>query len=243
MIGFVLALAALQDRIPTVGDTVWVEIRATIPARMIVRPQAWEAGDVGQVLGPPIVESSGDKVLIRYPVAFWYPGDHVLDVPGPVLISPDGHSDTLAVTKVVARIGSVLPAKVERSTLEPKPSSPLIARSGRSVLPIAVFEAVALLLTAAWLWLTRRRRRKDVVGPVPESRPPPATWFGRWTALGEPQAAVIGWLSALARARDAGQAEAGGLLEALESARYAPVETEALERLEQQAMALLEREA
>ena len=102
MIELALLAVMSQTRQPTVGDTVWVEIRATIPPRMIVRPQPWDAGEVAQVLGPPIVESSGQQVLVRYPVAFWYPGTHTLEVPGPVLISPEGRSDTLPPTSVVA---------------------------------------------------------------------------------------------------------------------------------------------
>ena len=41
------------------------------------------------------VRQSARGTLVRYPVALWYPGDHVLTMPGPVLVRRDGSSDTL----------------------------------------------------------------------------------------------------------------------------------------------------
>lgn len=196
MIAVLLALAGAPiQRPPTIGDTVWVGATSPAPARMIVRPQTWDLGDLGQVLGPPDVAYNGDSVTVRYPVVFWYPGDHEVRVPGPILVSPEGASDTLPARPVMVRIGSVLPPDTAPARLEPRPAARTVAQSRRSALPVIVLLLVAGLGVGliALLWRARLRRRHAAV-PAPAIAPIPAReLLDRWTGAGELKAALDGW--------------------------------------------------
>ena len=61
----------MQARPPTVGDTVWISIKVPVARRLVLRPQAWDLGDLGQVLGQPEVVYDSDSATVRYPIAFW----------------------------------------------------------------------------------------------------------------------------------------------------------------------------
>ncbi|MGH7561828.1 MAG: hypothetical protein ACRENB_12510, partial [Gemmatimonadales bacterium] len=119
----VMLLAALQG-LPTVGDTVWIERVLSAPSNVLVRPQQWDMGAVGRQLGPGRLVRSGIGLRLRYPVVFWYPGRHTLTVPGPVVISRDGRSDTLTAAVAVVDVASVLPAGRQREQLDPEPARP-----------------------------------------------------------------------------------------------------------------------
>src|SRR5207249_4257791 len=76
MVPLPLAVALLlQAHHPTVGDTVWVTIAVRASGRVVLRPQPWDLGELGQVLGPAELISRGDSVQVRYPVAFWLAGE------------------------------------------------------------------------------------------------------------------------------------------------------------------------
>ena len=72
---------------PTVGDTVWLSTRVPLAPRQILRPQTWDLGDLGQVLGAPVVELGPDSATVSYPVSFWYPGGHAVSIPGPIVVN------------------------------------------------------------------------------------------------------------------------------------------------------------
>ncbi len=202
MIAPLLALAVLGQRPgpATVGDTVWVATSARAPARVIVRPQAWDLGEIGQVLGPPDVTYRGDSVTIRYPVAIWYPGEHDLQVPGPILVSPEGASDTLAARSVTVQVGSVLPGDSARTRLAPKPAAETVPQARRSPLPVLVFLLVAGLGVGIIALLRRARLRRRQAIPAPA--PPPLEAAGvltRWSGAGELRAALDGWSRVIER--------------------------------------------
>lgn len=193
MIG-VLAIALLQAGGPTVGDTVWLEARVPVTTRQILRPQAWDLGDLGQVLGPADVRYFGDSATVRYPVVFWYPGTHAVSLPGPIVVSPEGRSDTLPARPLMIPIRSVLPAAVPRDSLAPKPAAELVRQAERSWFPVAMAAGLLVLLgVGAAAGVIRRRR--PVVLPEPAVPPAedPVSLLDRWAAMGETRAALEGW--------------------------------------------------
>ncbi len=193
-----LLLFLLQAPAPTVGDTVWVERTVGDVAGAVVRPQQWSLGNLGQQLGPAEVRHGAVGAVVRYALVLWYPGDHLLTMPGPVLVRRDGRSDTLAVSTVRIRVGSVLPAGGRRTTLPPRPATGALPLLASDLIPGAILLGVTLggLLIVALRW---RRRAK----PTPHldrtpPRPDTATLI-RWADAGEYRAALEGWGWILAR--------------------------------------------
>ncbi len=127
MIAAALLLAA-QALPPTVGDTIWLERALGQVGEALVRPQPWSLGELGRQLGPAEVRRTGLGVVVRYPVALWYPGEHRVTMPGPVLISRAGRSDTLAPSQHVVRVTSVLPCGRSREAPAPalRPTPPVL---------------------------------------------------------------------------------------------------------------------
>lgn len=236
MTGWLLLVAgALGQEPATVGDTIWVETIARVPARMIVRPQVWELGDLGQTLGAAQVHFSADSVRIRYPVVIWHPGDHLVQVPGPIVVTPEGHSDTLPPVSTRIRVLSVLPVDSSRETLAPRPAAQPVAQASRSLLPVLVLEAMAIgvALIAYLSWKRRSDRRRAGV-PEPVASPLDMTRFlERWARTGERRTALDGWARQLEEAGDGRDAaETAAWLEAAERAGFQSREDVAeLERL------------
>lgn len=211
-----LTLLLLQAGGPTVGDTIWLESRVPVSTRQILRPQAWDLGDIGQVLGPADVRYFGDSAAVRYPVVFWYPGIHAVSVPGPIVVSPEGRSDTLPARPLAIPIRSVLPAGVPRDSLTRKPAADLVGQAERSWFPSAIAAALALLVgIGGAAWLSRRRRPVVVAAPALPAQDDPVAMLDRWAAIGETRAALEGWRK-LIEARLAGaDAEARAAVEPL----------------------------
>jgi hypothetical protein len=179
----------------------------------------------------------------------WYPGDHALEIPGPILVSPEGASDTLPAVAATVRVFSVLPPGADRSSLAPRPAEPPVRQAAPSILPVVVLEVLAMLVAGfaalGWAWRTRRRRAA-IVPP----RPAPLkleTSLTVWAELGELRAALDGWahlieagvagrevtpraaawLAAAERAGFRGQADTAELerlIDAVKSLRAAPGE-------------------
>ena len=194
MIGAMLVLLAVQGRGPTVGDTVWLASRVPVAARQILRPQIWDLGEIGQVLGAADVHYDGDSATVRYPVVFWFAGSHSVSVPGPIVVSPEGRSDTLPARPLVVAVASVLPAGAARDSLAPKAAADLVGQAERSWLPLGI--AAALMILGGWaggLWLARRRRPVAVPRPVAPAPSDSVALLDQWAALGETRAALEGW--------------------------------------------------
>jgi hypothetical protein len=222
----VLLLAAVQGGLPTVGDTVWVERRVVAPSNVLIRPQAWDLGSVGRQLGPAVQERTGSGLVVRYPLVFWYPGRHSLRMPGPVVISREGRSDTLLASTVVVEVTSVLPAGRAREALEPRPARGPVAQSERNIRPLVILLAL-VVLSIAGLALRLRRRGKTTARPKGSVVRPAPERLAQWAAAGEYHAALDHWEHRLAlKLRQSGGLEEMGrvqhVLEAIALAAYEP---------------------
>lgn len=190
-------LLLLQTGVPSIGDTVWVERNVGRVGTAVVRPQQWSLGSLGQQLGPASVQLGPEGAVVRYALVIWYPGEHVLTVPGPVVVGRDGRSDTLAAGTVRVRVASVLPSGSNRLQLEPKPPSVPLPLEARAWLPVVLL--VSLVLVAIGLVAFRwRRRNRARVHRVPEPLASPRDALVRWARNGEYRAALheYGWLLA-----------------------------------------------
>jgi hypothetical protein len=195
------AFLLLLQAAVTVGDTVWIERAVGPVGTAVIRPQPWTVGTIGQQLGPAEVRSGAEGVVIRYALVLWYPGEHLLTMPGPVLVKRDGSSDTLAASSVRLRVTSVLPSGAQRTTIPPKPARTPVPLADRTLLPLAMLTLIVLIVWAVAVFLWRRR---GPLPPTPPSRPParafhdPAT-LKAWAGAGEHRAALDGWGWILAR--------------------------------------------
>ncbi|HSE53673.1 MAG TPA: hypothetical protein VLB00_15890 [Gemmatimonadales bacterium] len=197
----VAALLVLLQGTVTVGDTVWIERAVSSVGSSVLRPQVWTVGSIGQQLGPAEVRIGADGAVVRYALVLWYPGEHLLTMPGPVVVKRDGSSDTLPPSSVRVRVTSVLPAGAPRVTLPPKPARTPVSLAERSLLPLAAILLVIALLwgVIAWLW-----RRRGALPPVPPPKPTAQVFhdpetLSRWAAAGEHRVALDGWGWILAR--------------------------------------------
>ena len=93
-----LLLSLLQAQSPQVGDTVWLVRTILAPSGREVRVAAWNPEGAIETLGPGVLVRRGDSLDIRYPAVGWLPGAHTVEVPGPVLVSPDGTTDSMPAT-------------------------------------------------------------------------------------------------------------------------------------------------
>lgn len=218
-----LALALLQAPLPQVGDTVWLVRTIAAPAGREVRVAAWNPEGAVEALGPGFVVRRGDSLDIRYPAVGWLPGSHRVEVPGPVLVSPDGALDSLPAETYTVSIASILPDLPGDSLPPPQPEANPILLPERSPAPVAI----ALLVAAALLlplhyW--RRRRERAIATPAPAAPTPvPEPPVTEWAAAGEPRAALA---AAAARLRTAAgpnpSPEAARLLEVLDTSLFGP---------------------
>ena len=194
-------LLLLQGGTVTVGDTVWIERAVASVGSSVLRPQVWNLGPVGQQLGPADVRVGAGGAVVRYALVLWYPGEHLLTMPGPVVVKRDGSSDTLPPSSARVRVTSVLPAGAQRVTLPPKPARTPVSLAERSLVPLAAILLVTALLWSviAWLW-----RRRGALPPVPPPKPTAQVFhdpqtLSRWAAAGEHRVALDGWGWILAR--------------------------------------------
>jgi hypothetical protein len=182
MIGLLFA-AWLQGGAPTVGDTIWIERRVVAPPGTEVRAARWVlSGDV-ELIGRAVVRRESGEVVVRYPAAAWRPGTHLLEVPGPILIGPDGRSDSLPAERRTIEVASVLPAGRDPARLPVQPAARIVPRLVTSPLPVVALLAVAvgLLAVFAWFW----RRRGPPLRPVTAAPDEPPPDVASWIEAGE----------------------------------------------------------
>ena len=185
-------LVLLQVANVTVGDTVRIERLLGPVGGVVVRPQPWILGDLGLQLGPAEVSLGPEGTLLRYSLVIWYPGDHLLTMPGPIVVRRDGRSDTLVASVARIRVTSVLPEGERRAAIPPRPASNTIPLEARSLLPAALLLLVTGLVS---LPFALRWRRAGVALRRPRtasSRPGPEI-LTRWAAAGEYRTALDGW--------------------------------------------------
>lgn len=231
MIASWLVLLALQgsEGPSLVGDTVWVDREVRAPAGSLLRPLPWEPGEVASLLGPPEVVARPGGWLLRYPLVFWRAGTHRLAMPGPLVIRPDGGTDSLPSQTVTIQVASLLPAgRVD--TVPPRPAAEALVATERSIQPAIVLLLLASLLLAPVHWWWRRRGREQRSVPhSPPSALPDADTLRAWAELGEWRAAADGWIARLESATAHDQSRA--LVAALRAARFESEDTEELARL------------
>src|SRR5262249_49509177 len=151
------------------------------------RPQPWDLGTEGQLLGPPDVVYDADSATVRYPIALWTAGEHQLTVPGPIVVSPEGKSDTLPNGGRRLVVASVLPPDTPKAKLSPRDPAARLAQTGPSLLPfgIALLVAAAAVGTGAAIGWRRESRRKLTPPPAPVARPNFVAEVDAWAELGE----------------------------------------------------------
>ena len=178
----------LQGTAPTVGDTVWLSRTVRVPTGYVVRAADWEPSDPVELLGRGRVVLAGDSAEISYPVVLWRPGQHTIELPGPLLLGPGGTVDSLAGQRVSVEVRSVLPPVPPDSSLAPQPRAGLVSRRVVSLAPLGVLwlASLALLLPVHLWW---RRRGKPVRTASPAVRPDVLDLpLARWADAGEHRA-------------------------------------------------------
>ncbi len=201
---------------PTVGDTVWITRTIRVPSGTSVRPRPVESSEILDPLGPPEVVLQEGSVLLRYPIVVWHPGDHQVQVPGPILVRPDGWSDTLRATTARITVLSVLP-DLPKDSVPPSPAVAPINRADRSTQPaLVLLVLVGLAGLPVYFWWNRR-------GPAPSATASTVTLpsperLDRWLAAGEYRATLDGWRDLLLRASVGHEGES--LFQRLKAARY-----------------------
>ncbi len=235
-------LRLTQSGAPTVGDTVWLERSLGDVGRVTVRPQPWVLGALGLQLGPAEVTHTVRGAVVRYAMVFWYPGDHDITMPGPVIVRRDGSSDTLAAAPMRVRIASVLPAGRSKATIRPRPESRPVPLAAESLLPLGIIVGVVLIGLGVATW-RRRRRGKEPPKPAPIAVWPSAAQLNAWAAAGEYRAALDGWAwifaKRIAASRDLGETAAiQKVLDEIEVSIFSPRGPDALADLAARAATL-----
>jgi hypothetical protein len=180
---FGVMVLVVQSTAPTVGDTVWLSRMVRVPSGHVVRAADWEPQEPVELLGRPHIVSRGDSALISYPVIVWRPGQHLIEVPGPLLLGSGGTVDSLGSERVRVAVRSVLPAVPNDSVLRPQPRAAVVWRSDVSPLPLIVLWSLGLiLLIPLHLWWRRRGPPMPSSYPVPNVPDPP---LDRWADAGE----------------------------------------------------------
>ena len=185
MIALLAVGLMLQGTAPSVGDTVWLSRTVKVPAGYAVRATDWEPADPIELLARGQVVMTGDSARITYPVVLWRPGQHTIDLPGPLLLGPGGTVDSLAASRVNVEIRSVLPRVPQDSTLEPQPRAALVTRRVVSPAPVlGLWLVAAILLLPLHLWWRRRGKPARSIAPPlrPEALMAP---LARWADAGE----------------------------------------------------------
>ncbi len=234
-----LALTLTQAPLPQVGDTVWLVRTIAAPTGRTVRVAPWNPEGAVEALGPGLLVRRGDSIDVRYPAVGWIPGSHTVDVPGPVLISPDGTTDSLPATVITVTIASVLPRLPGDSLPPPQPEAGLVLRPIQTATPVLILLLLAtLVLIPVHLWWRRRGRPLQ----PPAARPAAARAqapVDAWIAAGEPRAVLA---SAAARLRESAarhpSTESAALLQRLEDALFGPGDAGVALSLAEQAFAL-----
>jgi hypothetical protein len=157
----------LQTTAPSVGDTVWLSRTVRVPTGHAIRPGEWEPSDPIELLGRARVVVAGDSAEISYPVVLWRPGQHTIELPGPLLLGPGGTVDSLASERVSVEVRSVLPRVPPDSALAPQPRASLVSRRVVSLAPIALLWLASLvLLLPIHLWWGRRGKPVRTAPPA-----------------------------------------------------------------------------
>ncbi len=214
---------------PQVGDTVWIDREIRAEAGSLLRPLPWDPGEGASLLAPPEARVQPGGWLLRYPLAFWRAGTHRLVVPGPLVIRPDGGTDTLPPRTVEVEVASLLP-RGRTDTLPPEPAADLLPSGERTPQPILVLLGLAATVLAPLHWWWRRRGpRAPVAAPARSGVLATPAQLTEWAQAGELRLAADGWIARLEEGPSSPDRTA--LLTALRQARFETGDRETLARL------------
>ena len=218
-----LLLLAQAGDAPAVGDTVWLRRVMVVAGGMNVRPRPIASSAILEPLGPPEVASSGREITIRYPVVFWRPGNHRVEMPAVIVVRNDGFSDTLAAAIAEVAIRSVLPAGAKRDSLEPAPPADAVARSTPSPIPLTLLVVLAALGLIPLHWWWRKRGQPPPVPSLAAPQGPAPGEVAAWVEAGELHAAADAYAHLLTQ-RTGADPSIEALRARLSEARYGALE-------------------
>ena len=198
MIALLVLLLQDQPRQPTVGDTLWATRFVRLVGGDSVRPAPWELDGAVKLLGRPEVRLEPGGADVRYPLVAWEAGNHVVEMPGPIVTRASGVEDTLPSQTMTFQVATVLPAGVPDSELAVQPPAVLVLRGFRTILPAALLGGLAHLLLIPLHWWWNRRGKRPTVVPGPAGAGPPEDVVRRWADAGE-RRTVAGVASLLLR--------------------------------------------
>jgi hypothetical protein len=247
-------LLGLQAPPPTVGDTIWLERSVEVPAGAEVRAAPWEPENEIGLLGRAVIRREGSRVTVAYPAVAWSAGTHTVLVPGPVVIRRDGITDSMPSEPRTIIVASLLPAGQPPDRLPVQPAAGMVDERVHTPWPVVVALLLAGLLFAPVAWWWRRRGKPAMLTSAqPEVQPIALT---EWAEAGEARAvaavaarelrAAIGaqvrgmppgavtarLIRVVAEQRPAWPVEdITRVLEALETAQYAPARPREVTRL------------
>jgi hypothetical protein len=183
MRALVLSWILLQTPAPTVGDTIWLSRTVAVRTGYVVRASEWEPADPVELRGRARVVITGDSAEISYPIVVWRPGQHLVEVPGPLLLGAGGLVDSLPSQRVQLLVRSVLPPTAGDTLPPPQPRASLVPRQQLSIVPLVLLWSIALVaLLPLHLWWRRRGKPMPPLAPLPNLPEPP---IARWADDGE----------------------------------------------------------
>ncbi len=178
--------SAIQSRIPTVGDTIWLTRRVNAPPGAEVRAPAWTPEEGLALLGRPVIRTENGATLISWPAVAWSAGTRTISVPGPVVIRADGVTDSLPSETQTLEVASVLPDSTPIEKIPPQPEAGIVLERVTAPWPVLVATLLALVIIVplAWWW-----RRRGPVGSAALATVHPPVWpLSEWSESGEGRA-------------------------------------------------------
>ena len=185
MIALWVLLLQDQQRSPTVGDTLWATRFVRLAAGDSVRASVWELEGAVQLLGRPEIRFAAGGAEVRYPLVAWEAGNHLVDMPGPIVTRASGVEDTLPAQTMTFQVATVLPAGVPDSALAVQPPAVPVLRGFRTLVPAALLGSLAVFLLLPLHWWWNRRGKRPDVGTSPPEKGTPEDLVRRWADAGE----------------------------------------------------------
>ncbi|MFQ6045617.1 MAG: hypothetical protein ACE5PT_04560 [Gemmatimonadales bacterium] len=246
-----------------VGDTVLLLRDIAVAPNVEWQVRALEASRTVEPLTDPLARYAESRLTVAYRVAAFAPGRIPVVMPDLEVVHPDGDIEVIVGDTAWVQVRSVLPAA--DSLLEPMPALDPIERRRRTTSPLAMLAGTVLLLVVTWGWLRKRARSRTQPDEWEEEEtmsPPLDTWVAAGELRAVATVATDRLRSHLARAvPGAGRhlateevlallerqrpewplREVGGVLRALERARFAPAIKDDLLSLVDQARSLEDR--
>ncbi len=171
----------------TIGDTVVLEREiAVADPTASLRLAPIEGSLLVEPLAGPEVIPASDGFIVRYVVALFETGDHMIPMPDIELVYPTGRLETLVGGEAFVTVLSVLPQG--ESLPAPRASREPIPRNSFRMAPAILLVAGVVLLTVGWGLMRRRSRVRPVWAGVGTGGEDASPAVSRWIAAGEPRA-------------------------------------------------------